>query len=81
MPETRTDTETEPGLLDGIKFWARLLTEGVAILAGSLLAFFVVRPAYTYATGDAGTALAATWLLATVGVMIWYKRRRRRIGY
>lgn len=75
------ETETDTGLLDGVKFWTRLLAEGTAILAGSLLAFFIVRPAYTYVTGDAGAALTATWLLTTFLVMVWYKRRRLAIGY
>lgn len=73
--------QNENGLLDGVKFWARLLAEGVAILAASVIAFFVARPIWTYATGDAGTGFAMTWFIVTFLVMIWYRGRRLEIGY
>lgn len=81
MSHPMDHSETESGLLDGVKFWVRLLAEGVAILAASVLAFFLARPIWTAATGNAGTGFAMTWFLLTVAIMIWYRQRRLKVGY
>lgn len=82
-PELEADGDAEAGLLDGIKFWARLLAELLAISTGSLLAFVIARPIWVAITGspDAGAGLALSWLILTFGAIIWYKRRRLSIGY
>lgn len=81
--EADVDVDAEPGLLDGVKFWIRLLAEVVAIGTGSLLAFVIARPIWVAITGtaDAGAGLALSWLILTFGVIVWYKRRRLAIGY
>lgn len=70
-----------PGLFDGVRFWARLFAEFIAIFIGSVIAYFIARPIWTFVTGYPGQGFTVTWFTVTIFGLWWYRRRRRRIGY